>query len=96
MRYAAKLSDAESERLAKELASLFHLKKNPNDHFRSPNGVVPVARMRRPLLIRAIDLPNGDWWCVQKANGNRNTIVKRAAHIRGRRLQQRVAGQGPA
>ena len=50
-----RLSEAQSERLAQDLADLTHLSEDRlNDHFRHLYGVEPPARLRRPLLIRAI------------------------------------------
>jgi hypothetical protein len=50
-----RLSEAQAERLAKDLADLTHLSEDRlNDYFRHLYGVEPPARLRRPLLIRAI------------------------------------------
>jgi hypothetical protein len=50
-----RLSEAEAEKLAQDLGSLPQLSEETlNDHFRRLFGVEPPARMRRPLLVRAI------------------------------------------
>jgi hypothetical protein len=50
-----KLSEAQSAKLARELAGLAHLDENGlNNHFRRLYGVEPPTRLRRPLLIRAV------------------------------------------
>jgi hypothetical protein len=50
-----RLSDTEAAKLAQDLADLRHHREDDlNDHFRCLYGVEPPARMRRPLLIRAI------------------------------------------
>src|SRR5271155_5588597 len=50
-----KLLEAEAAKLAQDLADLRHHSEDDlNDHFRRLYGVEPPARMRRPLLIRAI------------------------------------------
>jgi hypothetical protein len=70
-----RLSEAEAEKLAQDLGSLPQLSEETlNDHFRRLFGVEPPARMRRPLLVRAIAYrrqerlwvasspPRGDCW----------------------------------
>jgi hypothetical protein len=50
-----KLSENEAAKLAQGLVTLPQLsEENLNDHFRRLYGSEPPARMRRPLLIRAI------------------------------------------
>jgi hypothetical protein len=50
-----RLSEAHAERLARDLADLTDLNEEKlNDHFRRLYGVEPPARLRRPLLIRAV------------------------------------------
>jgi hypothetical protein len=50
-----KLSEAQSAKLARELAGLAHLDENGLDnHFRRLYGVEQPPRLRRPLLIRAV------------------------------------------
>jgi hypothetical protein len=50
-----KLSEDQSAKLAQELAGLAHLDENGlSNHFRRLYGVDSPARLRRPLLIRAV------------------------------------------
>src|SRR5580692_8188361 len=54
-RMQRRLSEAQSEKLAQDLAQLPHLSGDRlNDHLLRLYGVAPPARLRRPLLIRAI------------------------------------------
>jgi hypothetical protein len=55
MAHAAKVIGSPIEKLAQDLTQLPHLSGDRlNDHLRRLYGVAPPARLRRPLLIRAI------------------------------------------